>query len=319
MARSITDVKGITVGCQEDLEALTGCTVVLTGSEGMVCGVDVRGSAPGTRETDILTPENLIEKVHAVLLTGGSAYGLNAAGGVMQYLEEQGIGYDVGPTVVPIVPAAVIFDLGVGDYRVRPDKEMGYKACLQAGLKVAEGNAGAGAGATVGKIRGFDYCCKGGQGTWSESYANGLVVGALVVVNSVGDIVNPRNGKVIAGVRGDADQPRFIGAEAVWHQQGGMLRLRQNSNTVIAVVASNARLSKAHATKIAKMAHDGLARVISPAHTMHDGDTIFALASGEIETDVSYVGYLTQKVLAAAVMRAVRRAKTIQGLRNCYE
>lgn len=319
MGRSITDVKGITVGCQQDLEALTGCTVVLTGSEGMVCGVDVRGSAPGTRETDILTPENLIEQVHAVLLTGGSAYGLNAAGGVMQYLEEQGIGYDVGRTVVPIVPAAVIFDLGVGDYRVRPDKEMGYQACLQAGRKVAEGNAGAGAGATVGKIRGFDYCCKGGQGTWSESYDNGLVVGALVVVNSVGDIVSPRNGKVIAGVRGDDDQPRFIGTEVVWHQQGGMLRLRQASNTVIAVVASNAKLSKAHATKIAKMAHDGLARVISPAHTMHDGDTVFALASGEIETDVSYVGYLTQKVLAAAVMRAVRRAKTIQGLRNCYE
>lgn len=319
MPRSITDIKGITVGCQEDLQALTGCTVVLTGSQGMVCGVDVRGSAPGTRETDILTPENLIETVHGVLLTGGSAYGLNAAGGVMQYLEERGIGYDVVRTVVPIVPAAVIFDLGVGDYKVRPDKEMGYKACQKAGYEVPEGNAGAGAGATVAKIRGFNYCCKGGQGTWSETYPNGLIVGALVVVNSVGDIIDPDSGEIVAGVRGDAEEPRFIGTEGVWHRQGGMLRLRQTSNTVIAVVASNAKLSKAYATKVAKMAHDGLARVISPAHTMHDGDTVFALASGELQTDVSYVGYLTQKVLATAVVRAVRNAKTVQGLRNCNE
>ncbi len=312
-------MKGIAVGCQEDLDALTGCTVVLTGSKGMVCGVDVRGSAPGTRETDILTPENLIETAHAVLLTGGSAYGLDAAAGIMQYLEERGIGYDVGKTVVPIVPGAVIFDLNVGDFRVRPDQTMGYKACQKAGCIVPEGNAGAGAGATVAKIRGFDYCCKGGQGTWSESYPNGLVVGALVVVNSVGDVLDPESGQIVAGVRGDTQKPRFVGTEAVWHQQGGMLRLRQGSNTVIGVVASNAKLSKAHVTKVAKMAHNGLARVINPAHTMHDGDTIFALASGELEADVSYVGHLSQRVLATAVIRAVKNARTIQGLRNCAE
>lgn len=318
MMGSITDVKGITVGTCENLEALTGCTVVLTGSEGMVCGVDVRGSAPGTRDTDILSPENLIEKVHGVLLTGGSAYGLDAAGGVMAYLEERNVGYFVGRTVVPIVPAAVIFDLGIGDFRVRPDREMGYQACCNAGLQVKEGNVGAGTGATVGKIRGFEYCCKGGQGTSSKVGANGLIVAALAVVNAVGDVVNPSTGEIIAGVRGD-DPGFFLGTEKAWHQLGGILRLHKPTNTAIAVVASNARFTKSQATKVAQMAHDGLARAISPAHTLHDGDTVFALASGEVESDVSYVGYLTQQVLADAIVRAVLQAETVQGIRSCRD
>lgn len=310
--RSISDVPGIKVGSQQNRKALTGCTVVLTGEQGAVCGVDVRGSAPGTRETDLLQPLNMIERVHAVLLTGGSAYGLDAACGVMDYLEAQGIGHPVGPTVVPIVPAAVLFDLGVGDFRVRPDRNMGYQACQAAGSKVKEGNWGAGTGATLGKSRGFAYCTKSGLGTWSESLPNGLVVGAIVAVNALGDVMDLQ-GNIIAGMRGP-DQKSFPGTLAFWKDTGG-LPGTHGQNTTIAVVASNARLSKNETGKVAQTAHNGLARVISPVHTMFDGDTVFALATGEISADVNLVASMAVEVLARAVIRAVYNARTVQGLR----
>jgi len=313
LANSITDVQGITVGCREDLQALTGCTVVLTGREGAVCGVDVRGSAPGTRETDGLAPINMIDRVHAIVLSGGSAYGLESAGGVMQYLEELGIGHQTGPTVVPIVPAAVIYDLAVGDFRVRPDKEMGYLTAKEAVLQVKEGNVGAGAGATVGKIRGYEHCTKGGQGSWSMTLENGLTVGAIVVVNAFGDVINT-NGQIIAGVRND-DGKGFMGTETAWLQNNISPVFGMATNTTIAVVACNAKLNKSSMTKVAQMAHDGLARVINPIHTMCDGDTVFALSTGGIQADVNLVGYLAGKVLSEAVLRAVSAAQTIQGFR----
>lgn len=317
LSKSITDVQGITVGSKENLQALTGCTVILTGREGAVCGVDIRGSAPGTRETDGLAPINMIDRVHAVLLSGGSAYGLDAAGGVMQYLEEQGIGYQTGPAVVPIVPAAVIYDLAVGDCRVRPDKEMGYLATRDAGIIVSEGNVGAGAGATVGKIRGYDYCTKGGLGTWSATLENGLTVGAIVVVNAFGDVINP-GGEIVAGVRDD-EGCGFMGTEMAWMQKKTSRAYRIATNTTIAVVACNGKLDKCQMTKVAQMANDGLARVINPIHTMRDGDTVFALGIGEMEADVNVVGYMAQKVLAQAVLRAVHAAQTIQGYRCCSD
>lgn len=315
MANSITDVKGIKVGSVQDLEALTGCTVVLAGREGAVCGVDVRGSAPGTRETDLLSPLNMVEKVHAVVLSGGSAFGLDAACGVMDYLEAQGIGHPVGPTVVPIVPAAVLFDLGVGDFRVRPDRKMGLQACRQAGLVVQEGNIGAGAGATVGKLRGNEYCTKSGLGSWSISLENGLTVGAIVAVNAFGDVINPQNGQIIAGVR-DNDG-NMLGTARAWKNLKGDIPFQRATNTTIAVVACNAELDKSRATKLAQMAHNGLARSINPIHTMCDGDTVFALATGEMAGDVNVIGYLAQEVLAQAVLRAVYAAQSIKGIRAC--
>ncbi|MGI5921427.1 MAG: P1 family peptidase [Syntrophomonadaceae bacterium] len=317
MGKSITDVKGLTVGSWEDLNALTGCTVILTGREGAVCGVDVRGSAPGTRETDALSPLNMVERVHAVLLTGGSAFGLDAAGGVMEFLEKQGIGYPVGPTVVPIVPAAVLFDLGVGDYRVRPDRRAGYWACTHAGLLVKEGNYGAGTGATVGKIKGYDYCTKSGLGSWSISLTNGFTVGALVAVNAFGDVVHPHKG-IIAGVRSE-EGPGFTGTAQAWLDTNGTIKAPIGTNTTIAVVACNGRFDKSQATKLAQMAHNGLARSINPVHTMYDGDTVFALATGEMPGDVNVAGYMAQEALSQAVYRAVYAAETVPGIKCCRE
>ena len=313
MANSITDIQGITVGSREDPEALTGCTVILTGRDGAVCGVDVRGSAPGTRETDGLAPINMVDRVHAVVLTGGSAYGLDAAGGVMQYLEELGIGHQTGPAVVPIVPAAVIYDLAVGSCRIRPDKQMGYLTAQEAGTHVREGNVGAGAGATVGKIRGYASCTKGGLGSWSITLENGLTVGAIVVVNAFGDVIND-NGKIIAGVRGDEERS-FMGTEKAWMQSMAASTTGMSTNTTLAVIACNANLDKNSMTKVAQMAHDGLARVINPIHTMMDGDTVFALCTGGMSADVSMVGCLAAKVLSQAVLRAIYAAETIQGYR----
>jgi len=314
LTNSIADIPGITVGSEEDLDALTGCTVILTGPEGAVCGLDVRGSAPGTRETDGLAPINMVDRVHGILLSGGSAFGLDAAGGVMKYLEEKGIGHPTGPTNVPIVPGAVIYDLAVGSCRVRPDSAMGYRAAANAVAQVREGNAGAGAGATVGKARGYEYCTKGGQGSWSITLPNGLIVGALVVVNSFGDIFNDR-GEIIAGVRSD-NGLSFMGTEAAWLTNRAVpVHIMASTNTTIAVVASNAKLNKTSMTKVAQMAHDGLARVINPVHTMCDGDAVFALATGTMEADVNIVGYLAAKALATAVQRAIYAAESIQGIR----
>jgi L-aminopeptidase/D-esterase-like protein len=301
---TITDVPGILVGHDTDPSAATGLTVVLCPG-GAVGGVDVRGSAPGTRETDLLRPTSLVQEVHAVLLTGGSAFGLAAADGVVRYLEERGIGFAAGPVRVPIVPAAVLFDLGVGASSARPDAAAGYRACLVAGRRFAEGSVGAGTGATVGKARGPASATKGGVGTASARLPNGVVVGAVVAVNALGDVHDPDTGRLVAGGR--------AASESDW--QGAM----PGANTTIGVVATSARLTKEGANKVAQMAQDGLARAIRPAHTMFDGDTLFALSTGAHEAPsspalVSAVGALAAEVVARAIVRAVERATSLAGV-----
>jgi L-aminopeptidase/D-esterase-like protein len=303
---AVTDVRGIEVGHAQDEEALTGCTVILC-RQGAVAGVDVRGGAPGTRETDLLDPVNLVEKVHAVVLAGGSAFGLDAAAGVVRYLEEQKIGFNTGVAKVPIVPAAILYDLNLGRADVRPNSAMGYRAAVSASSRAPlEGNVGAGTGASVGKMRGMKYAMKSGLGTWSMN-VNGIVIGALVAVNAIGDVIDPTSGKVLAGLGS--------GGTLAWMKKN-QPRPPVKSNTVIGVVATNAKLTKAQATKVAQMAHDGLARVIRPAHTMFDGDTIFVLATGEQNADVSTVGAFAAEVMAEAILRAVKLAASAGGLRG---
>ncbi|HJS17229.1 MAG TPA: P1 family peptidase [Anaerolineales bacterium] len=304
LKNAITDVRGIEVGHAQDDEALTGCTVILC-RKGAVAGVDVRGGAPGTRETDLLDPVNLVEKVHAVVLAGGSAFGLDSASGVMQYLEEKKIGYSVGAAKIPIVPAAILYDLGLGRADVRPDAAMGYRAAASASSKKpAEGNVGAGTGASVGKLRGMKYAMKAGIGTASMN-VNGIIIGALVAVNAIGDVVDPDSGTKIAGLRSDTTLEWMISNET---------RRAVKSNTVIGVIATDAALTKAQATKVAQMAQDGLARSIRPAHTQFDGDTIFALATGQKDADVSMVGAFAAEVMAQAIVRAVKIAESAGGL-----
>jgi L-aminopeptidase/D-esterase-like protein len=320
---AITDVPGIEVGQAQDDEALTGCTVVLC-RKGAVGGVDVRGGAPGTRETDLLNPVNLVDKVHAVVLAGGSAFGLDSASGVMKYLAEQKIGYGVGATRVPIVPAAILFDLGLGKSPRHPDPEMGYAAASAATSgAVTEGNAGAGTGATVGKIFGMVGAMKSGLGTASIDIGGGVIVGAIVAVNAFGDVLDPATGQIIAGARPAKLGPLKLGGAGQFADTLEVMRtltgrtilgVATKSNTVIGVVATNARFDKTQATKIAQMAHDGLARAIRPAHTMLDGDTIFALATGQKKADVSIVGAYAAEVLAQAIVRAVQAAKPAGGL-----
>jgi len=310
---AITDVPGIKVGHAQDEEALTGCTVILC-EAGAVGGVDQRGGAPGTRETDLLRPMHLVDKVHAVVLSGGSAFGLDAASGVVHYLEEQGVGFDTGVARVPIVPAAVLFDLDVGRADVRPDAAMGYQACLNASAgPPAEGNVGAGTGARVGNVLGIGQAMKAGIGTAGLEIAAGLVVGVIVAVNAFGDVVDPDSGRIIAGAR--SPQGGFADTLAVLRMLAGQMSGRgAGGNTVIGVVATNARLTKEGANKVAQMAHDGLGRAIRPAHTMFDGDTIFSLATGELEADASVVGAFAAEVFAQAVVRAVRAARSAAGL-----
>ena len=299
----ITDVPGIEVGHAQDNKGGTGCTVVIS-REGAVGGVDVRGSAPGTRETDLLRPTNLVQHIHAVVLSGGSAFGLAAANGVMRYLEEQGIGYDTGVAKVPIVAGAVIFDLAYGDSQARPDENMGYQACKNAGSgMVAQGSTGAGTGATVGKVLGMKSSMKGGIGTSSIRLPGGIVVGAIVVVNSLGDVVEPDTGRILAGAR-DPGTGRFIDTRRFLMENGG-LNDAVTGNTTIGVIATNARLNKEQANKIASMAHDGLALAIRPVHTMLDGDTLFTLATGKIEADVNVIGTAAVEAVARAVVNAV--------------
>jgi L-aminopeptidase/D-esterase-like protein len=314
--RGLTAVDGVKVGHFTLTERPTGCTVVLV-EQGAVAGVDVRGGAPGTRETDLLDPVNTVPHVHAVVLAGGSAFGLDAATGVMRYLEERGIGFDTRVARVPIVPAAILFDLGVGGKpHIRPDAECGYKAAAAATRgPVEEGNVGAGAGATVGKLAGPGRSMKAGLGTAALRGPGGLVVAALVAVNAVGDIVDPASGRIVAGVRtpdgrGLADARHLLRTGAVdW-------RTRPGENTTIGVVATNARLTKAQATKMAQMAHDGYARTIVPVHTPTDGDTIFALATGTLadEPNLAVIGALGAEAMADAVLRAVRQATGLPGL-----
>lgn len=323
MKNAITDVPGIEVGQAQNLEALTGVTVVLC-RKGAVGGVDVRGSAPGTRETDLLHPLNLVQKVHAITLAGGSAFGLDAASGVMKYLEEQKIGFNTGAGIVPIVPAAILFDLGVGRGDIRPTAEMGYHAAAAAHTEaVEEGNTGAGTGASVGKIFGNKSAMKSGLGTASLDIGAGVVVGAIVAVNAFGDVIDPKTGKIIAGARSVGIGPLRLGEKGyfadtldVMKSLAGrsLLGFAAKTNTVIGVVATNAQLTKPEANKMAQMAHDGLARVIRPAHTMLDGDTVFALATGQKKSDVTTVGAFAAEVLAEACQRAVRAAKSAGSL-----
>ena len=309
---SITDIPGIKVGHYTDNEAVTGCSVILC-ETGAVAGVDVRGSAPGTRETDLLRPMNLVEKVQAILLSGGSAFGLDAAGGVMRYLEERGFGYDTVVAKVPIVPAAIIFDLAIGSSKVRPGVEEGYKACLAASDKeVAEGCVGAGTGATVGKALGMDRAIKSGLGTVSQEIAGGVIIAALVVVNAFGDIVDFKTGNVLAGVRNPQGKGFLKTTEIL---SGGYdVQNPLAVNTTLGVVATNARLNKEQANKLAQMAQDGLARATEPSHTMYDGDTMFALSLGEKSADVTMLGSVAAEVVATAIIRAVLQAETLAGI-----
>lgn len=312
---SLTDVVGVRVGHFTDPRRPTGCTVVLA-EGGAVCGVDVRGGAPGTRETDVLDPVNTVGVVHAIVLSGGSAFGLETAAGVVRYLEEKGTGLAVGVVRVPIVPAAVLFDLGVGDPKIRPDAKAGYEAARVASFEpVPEGCVGAGAGATVGKLLGPGRAMKCGIGSASIRWGNGLVVGALVAVNALGDVVDPTTGKTVAGAR-TADGRALRGAvDALRAGERGEAPLGGESTT-LGVVATNARLTKAEATKVAQMAQDGLARAIRPVHTPWDGDTVFALATGEVDVGepALIAGILAAEAVAEAVVRAARAAVGTAGL-----
>jgi len=319
--KGLTAVPGIKVGHFTLTERPTGCTVILT-ETGAVASVDVRGGAPGTRETDLLNPVNHVQKVNAIVLSGGSAFGLDAASGVVRYLDERDFGYDVRIAKVPIVPAAILFDLGVGGKpKVRPTAECGYAAALAAtDGPVAEGSIGAGAGATIGKMAGPTRMTKSGIGTASITLADGLVVAALVAVNAAGDIIDPATGRVVAGVR-TADGKGFADARVMLRSGavGRPLAARPVENTTIGVVATNAALTKVQALKVAQMAHDGYARAISPVHTPGDGDTIFAIATGTTPGEVEdgrmgIIGALAAEVMADAIVRAATQATSAAGI-----
>lgn len=315
--KSIVDVPGIQVGHDTDLENLTGCTVVLC-PDGATAAANVRGGAPGTRETDLLGPGRLVQQVHAVLLSGGSAFGLAAADGVMRFLNDRGIGVPVGPVRVPIVPAAVIFDLGLGSSTVFPDAASGWRAAIAARSdSLLEGSVGAGTGATVGKVLGIQNATKAGVGSAALALGGDVVVGAIVVVNAVGDVVNPVNGQILAGAR-DPSTGRYVSAV------GEILRRAVRSgppsagpsNTTIGVVATNARLTRDELVRVASLAQDGLARAVRPAHTLHDGDTFFALATHRSETlvDPVAISVAAEEVVATAIVRAVTTATPLGGL-----
>jgi len=314
MYNALTDVPGLKVGHWTDLEAATGCTVILC-PEGAVAGVDVRGGAPGTRETDLLNPTCMVEKVHAICLAGGSAYGLAAADGVMRWLEEHGYGFDVRVARVPIVPTAVIFDLALGRAAVRPDATAGYAACEAASDgPIAEGNVGAGTGATVGKILGYQYGMKGGLGTASLCLNNGVVIAALAVVNAAGDIIDTKTHQIVAGAR-RAEGQGF--ANIMRTLAGGVEASRESwgaRNTTLGVVATNVALTKAGTNKLAQMAQTGLARAIRPVHTLIDGDVVFALSLGDKSGDPGVIGALAADVLSEAIVRAVQAAETLHGM-----
>jgi len=324
-SKGLTEVEGLRVGHETLSGRPTGCTVVLVDGEGASGGVSQRGGAPGTRETDLLSPLNLVDKVNAIVLSGGSAYGLDAAQGVVRYLEERKIGWNVGAAgVVPIVPSAILFDLGFGgDPKIRPTADCGYKAAMAASdAAVAEGNIGAGAGATLGKVAGRDRSMKGGIGSASIRLPDGLVVAALVAVNAVGDVVDPATGLVVAGVR-TPDGKSLADARQLL-RDGSLQRAiapRAAENTTIAVVATNARLTKTDTNRVALMADDGLAKALSPSHTIGDGDTVFALATGRWagQAEASIIGALAAEVLAEAIVRAAVQAQSLGGLPSARE
>jgi len=310
-----TEIDDIKVGHEQDLQAGTGCTVIIC-EKGATGGVDVRGGAPGTRETDLLNPVNLVEKIHAVVLAGGSAFGLDAASGAMHYLEDNGVGFDVQVARVPIVCSAVLFDLNIGDCKIRPDKQMGVRACEKATNKVCkQGNVGAGTGASVGKILGTARAMKSGLGCHAVQVGT-LKIGALVAVNCLGDVIDPENGAPIAGLLTE-DLLNFANTEDVLIQTYSEKRNPFVGNTTIGLVATNALLTKSQAAKLAAMSHNGYARTMRPAHTMYDGDTIFAMATGHVEAELSVLGLLAARVMEKAVISAVKEAGSLYGLK-CY-
>ena len=309
---AITDVAGIEVGHFTDPRRPTGCSVVIA-REGAVAGVDVRGAAPGTRETDLLAPGNLVEQVHAIMLAGGSAWGLEAATGAVRWLEEHGVGLDVGVGRLPLVPAAVLFDLHVGDMKVRPDAAAGYAACAAATREPpAEGNVGAGAGAVVGKMFGLQHAMKGGVGTASVTVA-GVTVGALIACNAVGDVVDPDTGRPLAGARA-ADGLTLRDTRHALLRGEPPHPLLAGSNTTIGVIATDARLTKVQAQRLAVAGHDGLARSINPVHTMSDGDTLFTLATGHVphHPGMMVLATMAAEAVARATVRAVLAARTLR-------
>ena len=315
MLDNLCDVPGVLVGHATDREGLTGCTAVLF-EEPAVVGVDVRGSSPGTRETDRLSPTGTMRRTHALLLTGGSAFGLAAVEGVVSFLEERDIGLDVGVARIPLVSAAVLFDLVVGSPTARPDPEMGYEAASSAkNTDFEQGSVGAGTGATVGKVLGMERAMKGGIGSASVRLDGGLVVGALAAVNAFGGVRDPDSGKLLAGPRTDdgalGDTVELL-SEAV-------TRMRWGEDTTLGIVATNAGLSKTQASKVAQMAHDGLARAVEPVHTTVDGDVIFAASVGGVEAATDVVGAWGARVMQEAILRAVRRAEGVAGIPSVSE
>ena len=317
---SLTDIEGIKVGHASDFDAVTGCTVILFDNPA-TGAIDLRGGGTSTRQIDSLLSHNTFGKIHAILLTGGSAFGLDAASGVMRYLEERNKGLSVGyGMVVPSVPTAVIFDLGIGDGSVRPDASMGYEACLNADSSpVEEGSIGAGTGATIGKLLGLDHATKGGIGAAGYKFENGIIVAVLVVVNAFGDIISPENGKIIAGVRSTPGGSKFAGTVNLF-KQGVTFRLEDRSqNTTLAVVATNAGFTKSELGRIANIAQTGLARVISPVHTISDGDVVMAVSCGDMAGDANLTGIIAAELSVTAILRAVHRSKTMGGIPSVSE
>jgi L-aminopeptidase/D-esterase-like protein len=309
----LTRVPGFVVGHASDFDNLTGCTVILCPPD-TLGSMDIRGSAAGTRQIDALLSYHIVNEIQALLLAGGSAFGLDAGGGVMEFLEERGCGFDVCVTTVPTVPTAVIFDLAIGNCRVRPDKGMGYEACLQADAgPVAEGSIGVGTGATVGKLFGIQQAMKSGLGSVCLAGPDGLLVGALAVVNAFGDVRDYATGAIIAGARRAAESADFVDSAAAI--RAGIIRQAfADPNTTLAVIATNARLTREQAQKVAQMGHNGLARSITPIHTLFDGDIVFVLAHPEVEADLHVIGLLGEEALRLGVDRAVKKARGLGGL-----
>ncbi len=311
--KGLTDIPGVKVGHASDFDALTGCTVVLC-EKGAVAGCDIRGGASGTEEMDVMSPFHITSAIHAVVLAGGSAYGLEAASGVRRFLEQMGIGFPTGAGVVPIVPAAILYDLGIGKAGVRPTREMGKAAAAAASdALVAEGCIGAGTGATIGKLMGMKNAMKGGAGSWTVTLPGGVLVSALVVVNAAGDVVHPDTRRIVAGARKAAESREFLNS-AEWMKAHGATGGLKRENTTLAVVATNARLTKVEAAKVAQMAHHGFVRAISPVHTSMDGDLAFALSCGTLAASVDSLGVAAGEAVATAILRAVKAARTMGGV-----
>ena len=310
----LNEIENIKIGHAQDIDAATGCTVIIC-EKGAPTGVDIRGGGPASRESELLNPRAASEAIHAVLLSGGSAFGLDAAGGVMQYLEERNIGFDVGITKVPLVCESCIFDLGIGNMSVRPNQSMGYSACENAELNLLqEGNIGAGIGATVGKFHVGKGMMKAGLGTYAVQIGE-LKVGALVVVNALGDIIDPTSGKIIAGLLND-DETQFINSEEAFYHAYSDSKNLFTGNTTIGAIITNAKFTKSQMGKIAAMAQNGYARTICPVHTTADGDSIYAMSVGNIQADINVVGTLASRVMEKAILKAAYTTPPAYGLKS---